>query len=273
MANDAVKGVRKAVSTNLKKQEFSNFVFVVGRGNLGATVEAAGTTWNFQFAVCAPLKLPNGCPNYNNVNDSACYVAPTTAGGMPLKNNAGVCMSYPATGPGLPPNTFGTNCMGQFATSGDAAFHTSVITTNAGGVSISYSKGDKTEENEVPYHSIINVLCDKKTVGNPSISVSWTPGTSPLAVFTLSHASGCPINAKKRLSGGSICLIILTVAIVVYLVGGCLYNRFLKGRSGTGMIPNHTFWSNLPGLLMDGARFVICRPPLEGAKDYERIDA
>jgi hypothetical protein len=160
--------------------------------------------------------------------------------------------------------------LGQYATTGPAAFQASVITTNAGGVSLLYGHGDHPEEIPSSYHTIVNVLCDKKIVGTPTISVSWSLG-SPQAVFTVQHAAGCPTH-KKGLSGGSVCLIILTVAVFVYLVGGCLYNHFIKGRSGSAMIPNHTFWGNLPGLLVDGFRFVICRPALGGAKDYERVE-
>ena len=36
--------------------------------------------------------------------------------------------------------------------------------------------------------------------------------------------------------------------MIVYLIGGLLYNKFAKGASGVEMVPNVDFWKTLPGL-------------------------
>lgn len=126
------------------------------------------------------------------------------------------------------------------------------------------------------FSSIVSIVCDKSVTGNPTVTVVWNPGTTA-ALFNVRHVSGCGTIVQtvhlRKLSGGSICLIILAVVIPLYLIGGVLYNKYVKGRSGSAMIPNHTFWSNLPGLCADGFRFMICRAPV-GAKneEYERVE-
>ena len=57
------------------------------------------------------------------------------------------------------------------------------------------------------------------------------------------------------LSGGSIFLIILLVAVVLYLVGGVLFNKYRRGATGTDVLPNKAFWLDLPGLVAEGCRF------------------
>src|SRR5687768_3470337 len=91
-------------------------------GTLGASLTITGVTYNFQFAICSPLSLPGGCPNFDDTNHSACYEAPHMPGGPLVRNNPAVCMTYPVTTHQQPPvASFGTNCLGQYATSGPAA--------------------------------------------------------------------------------------------------------------------------------------------------------
>lgn len=68
---------------------------------------------------------------------------------------------------------------------------------------------------------------------------------------------GCPIKptSSNGLSTGSILLIILLVIVVVYLIGGILINWKFRHLHGVEIIPNYSFWSELPGLTKDGIIF------------------
>lgn len=65
----------------------------------------------------------------------------------------------------------------------------------------------------------------------------------------------------KGLSGGSILLIIFFVCTGVYFISGIIALKLLRGATGWEMIPNHTFWQELPSLVKDGIAFTFncCR--------------
>jgi hypothetical protein len=68
----------------------------------------------------------------------------------------------------------------------------------------------------------------------------------------------CPINTgsgNKGLSAGSILLIILLVLVVVYLVLGILWQKYRNHATGSDLIPNKEFWTELPILVKDGCVF------------------
>lgn len=44
----------------------------------------------------------------------------------------------------------------------------------------------------------------------------------------------------------------LCVVIVLYIVGGVLFQKYYRHESGWDLIPNREFWMALPGLVKDG---------------------
>ncbi|XP_073237795.1 uncharacterized protein [Porites lutea] len=61
---------------------------------------------------------------------------------------------------------------------------------------------------------------------------------------------------NKRLSKGSIILIIFFVLVFVYLICGILIKKFKMGAEGlTEMVPNFEFWADIPSLIKDGVVF------------------
>lgn len=139
-----------------------------------------------------------------------------------------------------------------------------------------YNGGDVQMSGQPAFTSIVSIVCDKTITSAPTVSATFVPGTTS-AHFNVRHAAGCGTVIQtahiRKLSGGSVCLIILAVVIPLYILGGILYNKYMKGREGTAMLPNHTFWANLPGLCADGFRFMICRPPVGPKNDeYERVE-
>ncbi|KAF7987907.1 hypothetical protein HCN44_003770 [Aphidius gifuensis] len=57
------------------------------------------------------------------------------------------------------------------------------------------------------------------------------------------------IQYKNELSTGSILLILLIVFMGLYLIIGVLALKYFQGAVGWELIPNHDFWTNLPGLV------------------------
>ena len=45
------------------------------------------------------------------------------------------------------------------------------------------------------------------------------------------------------------CLFRFFVLVIVYLVGGVLYMRFVRGATGIEMVPNLEFWKEVPALV------------------------
>ncbi|XP_055700282.1 uncharacterized protein LOC129799977 [Phlebotomus papatasi] len=76
--------------------------------------------------------------------------------------------------------------------------------------------------------------------------------------FHLFSPLACPqkVTHSDGLSTGSVLMIILLVAFLTYLTIGIVVNLFVLGARGAEVIPNIQFWRSLPGLVMDGARFL-----------------
>jgi hypothetical protein len=118
------------------------------------------------------------------------------------------------------------------------------------------------------FERLVNVFvyCDPKAdVAHTPTAVFPTDSSAP-TVLSIYHKSGCPI--KKKLSGGSICLIILTVVLVLYFILGFVWKRFRQGKEGFEAVPNF-LWRDLPGLVKDGIMFLVgkCR----GTNGYETV--
>jgi len=57
-------------------------------------------------------------------------------------------------------------------------------------------------------------------------------------------------------SGGVIFILIVLVGSTVYFSGGFIFNWKVKHLEGRERIPHVEFWTGLPGLIKEGARFV-----------------
>lgn len=146
---------------------------------------------------------------------------------------------------------------------------------SATGVVLRYANGEAS--GDTPRVTELQIECDPLVTGAPTDFEFLNAGTSTMPyIITFSHVAACPITddmvptaaAKSTgLSVGSVMLIILSVTLVVYVVGGVLINRFVRQvREFPEILPNYAFWASLPGLMRDGALFVwskIRRRPYE----------
>jgi len=74
------------------------------------------------------------------------------------------------------------------------------------------------------------------------------------------------------LAGGWIFIIILSSLLVLYLIGGVAYNKFIAHKEGKELIPNVEFWVALPVYVKDGHLFVWHKlRSLTGRGSYEEM--
>eukprot|EP01113_Clastostelium_recurvatum_P000451 TRINITY_DN1019_c0_g1_i2.p1 TRINITY_DN1019_c0_g1~~TRINITY_DN1019_c0_g1_i2.p1 ORF type:complete len:245 (-),score=45.13 TRINITY_DN1019_c0_g1_i2:100-834(-) len=105
---------------------------------------------------------------------------------------------------------------------------------------------------------VINFRCKSGVVGQPT---QVNNPTGCLTTIEFDTMYGCPKAGGVKgdiegLSGGSILLIILLVAVVVYLVGGFVVNWKVRHMDpNVQALPNISFWQEIPGLVKDGAAF------------------
>merc|ERR1711937_916956 len=108
--------------------------------------------------------------------------------------------------------------------------------------------------------SIVEINCNKAAETLTIKDVQQQSGGNVYTISTESkHACDAKDNGDGEASGlsfGSICLIVMLVLVVVYFVGGFLFLRFAKQREGAEAVPQLEFWKELPGLVVDGGRYV-----------------
>jgi len=89
----------------------------------------------------------------------------------------------------------------------------------------------------------------------------------PVHFYTFAWTSQhvCPVKSGDGgggsddggISGGWIFIIIMIGVAFLYFVIGLLVKKFAFGAEGIDIIPNVTFWKALPGLVVDGHKFVF----------------
>lgn len=141
-----------------------------------------------------------------------------------------------------------------------------------GVLKITHGNGDKfrdacfeNKRSEVRYE----IKCNEEATGTPKLDISFPqcPSSDYAVVVKFEHKAGCPIGKAKKLSAGSVMLIIIFVGIAVYLIAGISINAFAREKRGIEMVPNLEFWKGMPGLIKDGFNFMICR----NTEKYEPI--
>jgi len=108
--------------------------------------------------------------------------------------------------------------------------------------------------------SLVKFICNpsRKEATNFSVYQDITPC---LWVVELESEYGCPVVAEssttKKLSFGSILLIVVAIFIPLYIIIGCIYNSKKHDTKGTESCPNVEFWRDLPSLVREGFRFTF----------------
>ncbi|KAI6827796.1 hypothetical protein KC340_g9459 [Hortaea werneckii] len=98
--------------------------------------------------------------------------------------------------------------------------------------------------------TLISLLCDKDPL-SPHLTLSFV-GPSPDACtyfFEARSAAACGgiETAKQTLSPSGVFGVIVLIAIIVYVVGGCVYSRVVLQQRGWRQLPNYALWSGIFG--------------------------
>lgn len=111
-------------------------------------------------------------------------------------------------------------------------------------------------------NTLISFLCDKDPL-SPQLTLSFI-GASPdecTYMFEARTAAGCGgiETAKQTLSPSGVFGVIMLIAVIVYLVGGCVYSRVVLQQRGWRQLPNYSLWAGLAGFFK--VRFSYLRTP------------
>ncbi|BFY97563.1 hypothetical protein BsWGS_00603 [Bradybaena similaris] len=133
------------------------------------------------------------------------------------------------------------------------------------------------------------ILTNSFMAGNTNRTLHLTVKCSKQFLFTYEGSSGTlsPITYKFTLatshvcsggnndgnegglSPGSIMVIIFFVLLIVYILGGLLFQIFVRKAQGAEMLPNYIFWKEFPFLVKDG--FVFTFQCCKGSSGYDKI--
>ncbi|XP_065830332.1 cation-dependent mannose-6-phosphate receptor-like [Oscarella lobularis] len=114
-------------------------------------------------------------------------------------------------------------------------------------VSVIYKGGDGDRLSHIELHCSENSTVFDFVEENPSYHYN----------FKLYDKNCCFVSTSNSISAGSILVIIFFCLLVTYFGAGVLYMKLRSGARGKEMIPNHSFWLGLPGMVKNGILFVF----------------
>ncbi|XP_071488332.1 uncharacterized protein [Diadema antillarum] len=131
--------------------------------------------------------------------------------------------------------------------------------------------------------SLVTFHCDATAKTKAVYVVNGETSSDNTYLFTINTCLACLDDVKGchgsssggggGLTVGGILCIIFTVLVVVYIIGGVLFMKFVRGAQGRELVPNYSFWIDLPGLIKDGCMFLVglCKGGCRG-QNYESFD-
>lgn len=98
--------------------------------------------------------------------------------------------------------------------------------------------------------TIISMLCDKDPL-SPLLTLSFVAASPDECTyfFEARSSAGCSgiESAKQTLSPSGVFGVIVLIAVIVYLVGGCVYSRMVLQQRGWRQLPNYALWAGMFG--------------------------
>ncbi|KAK2149729.1 hypothetical protein LSH36_439g01031 [Paralvinella palmiformis] len=129
---------------------------------------------------------------------------------------------------------------------------------------IQYTAGNKTTKVYLVCSTVEKSLTVKGETATNSTIYDMTLHTK----YACLSKDGSP---KIGLSVGSILLILFFVGVLIYMVGGIVLLRCVRGARGFEQIPNYDFWLDFPVLVKDGVMFVTRGCKAESDRTYDQI--
>ncbi|RIA86347.1 mannose-6-phosphate receptor binding domain-containing protein [Glomus cerebriforme] len=124
--------------------------------------------------------------------------------------------------------------------------------------------------------SVISFICDQTVEGQgkPTFVSSYEDCGF---FFEWRTPVACPTEKKGASNEGwGVFFTIFIIALIVYFVGGIVYNRMVHNASGVHQIPNWEFWSNTWDFLKDMiliifAQCPVFKPRRPGGRNYRNL--
>jgi len=125
----------------------------------------------------------------------------------------------------------------------------------------------------------ISLLCDQLSMDTKSPKVKLffvsTDADECTYYFEARSAAACPsVEATpQQLGPGGVFGVIIIIAVLVYLVGGCVYQRTVMNQRGWRQLPNYSMWSDIFNFFMDMAVIITssCSRFLPSRRGYGRV--
>lgn len=112
--------------------------------------------------------------------------------------------------------------------------------------------------------TIISLLCSTDPLA-PLMTVSFVASPDSCSYFfeaRTSAACGGVEEAKQQLGPSGVFGVIVLIAVLVYLVGGCVYQRTVMHQRGWRQLPNYALWAGIVGFFSVRRPFSLLFPSL-----------
>ncbi|GES96690.1 cation dependent mannose-6-phosphate cargo receptor [Rhizophagus clarus] len=124
--------------------------------------------------------------------------------------------------------------------------------------------------------SVVSFICDK-TVEGQGQPIFISGFRDCAFFFEWRTPAACPTDKKDASKGGwGVFFTIFIIALIVYFVGGIIYNRMVHNATGMYQIPNWEFWSNACDFLKDMILIIMAQCPVfkprrHGGRNYRNL--
>ncbi|KAB8343276.1 hypothetical protein FH972_022863 [Carpinus fangiana] len=115
--------------------------------------------------------------------------------------------------------------------------------------------------------SIISLTCDRDPTKPPAVVSFIASPDDCTYIFDVHTIAACAtINVQKQTLGPSgVFGVIAIIAILVYIIGGVVYQRVVMHQRGWRQLPNYALWASMTSFVKDmvviiGASFMRCMP-------------
>ncbi|KAL9095128.1 MAG: hypothetical protein Q9165_002731 [Trypethelium subeluteriae] len=138
-----------------------------------------------------------------------------------------------------------------------------------------HRKGSRSQRRK---STIISFLCDRDPLkADASVAFVASSPDECTYFFEVRSPAACGRSESSRsgLGPGGVFGIIVLIALSVYLVGGCVYQRTVMHQRGWRQIPNYSFWASIFGFIQDVFVIVFssCARFLPSRRGYTRVSA
>ncbi|CAG8443726.1 9700_t:CDS:2, partial [Ambispora gerdemannii] len=130
-----------------------------------------------------------------------------------------------------------------------------------------YGDGDACpdQSDEVKRETYIHFICDNTIEGKGTPKLLISPRNC-VYIFEWKTSAACPVDKAESLSGWGVFFTIFFIALLVYFVGGIVYNRMVHNAVGFSQLPNWEFWRDAWDFVKDMFLILMAQCPSFGRR-------